>query len=111
MESASAYQAVHAVAPGRLELARKPLRDPGPGQVRIRLEACGVCHTDAVTVEGLFPIDWPRVPSHEAVGRIDALGPNVQGWAVGQRVGIGFLGGFYFPARRFLIQSSLKKNP
>jgi propanol-preferring alcohol dehydrogenase len=44
-------------------------------------------------VEGLFPIDWPRVPGHEAVGRIDALGPGVQGWAVGQRVGVGFLGG------------------
>jgi propanol-preferring alcohol dehydrogenase len=43
--------------------------------------------------EGLFPIDWPRVPGHELVGRIDALGSGVQGWAVGQRVGVGFLGG------------------
>jgi len=67
--------------------------DPGPNQVRIRVEACGVCHSDSATVEGLFPIDWPRVPGHEVVGRIDALGPGVQGWAVGQRVGVGFLGG------------------
>ncbi len=94
MESASTYQAVEAVAPGRLELVRKPVRDPAPGEVRIRVEACGVCHSDAATVEGAFPIDWPRVPGHEAVGRIDALGAHVQGWAVGQRVGVGFLGGF-----------------
>src|SRR5262252_1160588 len=93
MESASTYQAVQAVGPGRLELARKPLRDPGPGQVRIRVEACGVCHSDSGTVEGMFPIDWPRVPGHEVVGKIDMLGSNVQGWAVGQRVGVGFLGG------------------
>jgi alcohol dehydrogenase, propanol-preferring len=71
----------------------KPLVDPGPGQVRIRVEASGVCHSDAGTVEGSFPIDWPRVPGHEVVGRIDVLGSGVQGWAVGQRVGVGFLGG------------------
>jgi propanol-preferring alcohol dehydrogenase len=94
MESVSTYQAVQAVAPGRLELVRKPIRDPGLGEVRIRIEACGVCHSDSATVEGVFPIDWPRVPGHEAVGRIDALGAYVQGWVVGQRVGVGFLGGF-----------------
>ena len=93
MKDASTYQAVQAVAPGRLELVRKPVRDPGPGEVRIRVEACGVCHSDSGTVEGMFPIDWPRVPGHEAVGRIDALGAHVQGWTVGQRVGVGFLGG------------------
>ena len=93
MESASTYRAVQAVAPGRLELVRKPIREPGAGEVRIRVEACGVCHSDAGTVEGTFPIDWPRVPGHEAVGRIDALGAHVRGWAVGQRVGVGFLGG------------------
>ena len=52
-----------------------------------------VCHSDSGTVEGQFPIDWPRVPGHELVGRIDALGPGVQGRAVSQRVGVGFLGG------------------
>jgi propanol-preferring alcohol dehydrogenase len=84
---------VQAVGPGKLELTEKPLLDPPPGHVRIRIEACGVCHTDAATVEGVFPIQWPRVPGHEAVGRIDALGGGVEGWAVGQRVGVGFLGG------------------
>jgi alcohol dehydrogenase, propanol-preferring len=87
------YRAVQAVSPGKLELARKPLVDPRPGHVRIRVEACGVCHTDATTVEGVFPIAWPRVPGHEAVGVIDMLGTGVEGWAVGQRVGVGFLGG------------------
>jgi propanol-preferring alcohol dehydrogenase len=80
------YRAVHAVSPGKLELTRKPLADPLPGYVRIRVEACGVCHTDATTVEGVFPIAWPRVPGHEAVGVIDMLGAGVEGWVVGQRV-------------------------
>jgi propanol-preferring alcohol dehydrogenase len=93
MEAASTYRAVHAVSAGRLELTEKTLQAPGPGKVRIRVEACGVCHSDSGTVEALFPIDWPRVPGHEVVGRIDALGSGVQGWAVGQRVGVGFLGG------------------
>src|SRR6202040_4194745 len=93
MEAASTYRAVQAVSPGRLELTEKTLHAPGPGKVRIRVEACGVCHSDSGTVEDLFPIEWPRVPGHEVVGRIDALGPGVRGWAVGQRVGVGFLGG------------------
>jgi propanol-preferring alcohol dehydrogenase len=89
------YRAVEVSKPGQLSLVRKPLRDPGTGHVRIRIEACGVCHSDSATVEGVFPgIVYPRVPGHEVVGRIDALGPGVQGWANGQRVGIGFLGGF-----------------
>src|SRR5499427_3516268 len=87
------YKAVEVSKPGEFSEVRKPLVEPGPSQVRIRVEACGVCHSDSATVEGLFPIDWTRVPGHEAVGRIDALGPGVQGWAVGQRVGVGFLGG------------------
>jgi D-arabinose 1-dehydrogenase-like Zn-dependent alcohol dehydrogenase len=87
------YKAVVVSKPGEFSEVRKPLLDPGPNQVRILVEACGVCHSDSATVEGLFPIDWPRVPGHEAVGRIDALGPGVQGWVVGQRVGVGFLGG------------------
>ena len=87
------YRAIEVSRPGEFSEVRKPLLAPGPDQVRIRVEACGVCHSDSGTVEGLFPIDWPRVPGHEVVGRIDALGPGVQGWAVGQRVGVGFLGG------------------
>jgi propanol-preferring alcohol dehydrogenase len=93
MDVAATYRAVQAVSPGQLELTQKPLQDPGPGKVRIRVEACGICHSDAATVEGLFPVVWPRVPGHEVVGRIEALGPGVQGWTVGQRVGVGFLGG------------------
>lgn len=90
----STYRAIELSGPGKFSEVRKPLLDPSPNQVRIRVEACGVCHSDAATVEGLFPIDWPRVPGHEVVGRIDALGPGVQGWTVGKRVGVGFLGGF-----------------
>jgi propanol-preferring alcohol dehydrogenase len=87
------YRAVQAVSRGKLELTQKPLVDPRPGYVRIRVEACGICHSDAATVEGVFPIAWPRVPGHEAVGVIDMLGAGVEGWVVGQRVGVGFLGG------------------
>jgi propanol-preferring alcohol dehydrogenase len=87
------YRAVQAVSPGKLELTQTPLVDPRPGYVRIRVEACGICHSDAATVEGVFPIAWPRVPGHEAVGVIDMLGAGVEGWVVGQRVGVGFLGG------------------
>lgn len=87
------YRAIEITRPGEFSVASKPLLDPGPDQVRIRVEACGVCHSDSATVEGLFPIDWPRVPGHEVVGRIDAIGSGVHGWAVGQRVGVGFLGG------------------
>jgi propanol-preferring alcohol dehydrogenase len=88
------YRAIELSGPGKFSEVRKPLLGPGPNQVRIRVEACGVCHSDSATVDGLFPIAWPRVPGHEVVGRIDALGSGVQGWAVGQRVGVGFLGGF-----------------
>jgi alcohol dehydrogenase, propanol-preferring len=87
------YRAVEVSKPGQFSLVKKPLREPGPGEVRIRVDACGVCHSDTGTVEGLFPIAWPRVPGHEVVGRIDAIGPGVQGWTVGQRVGVGFLAG------------------
>ena len=87
------YKAIEVPRPGEFSEVSKPVLDPGPNQVRIRVEACGVCHSDSGTVEGSFPIDWPRVPGHEVVGRIDALGSGVQGWAIGQRVGVGFLGG------------------
>jgi len=87
------YRAVEAVAPGRLEMTEKPLVDPPPGHVRIRVEACGVCHSDSGTVDGTLPIQYPRVPGHEAVGVIDKVGEGVEGYASGQRVGVGFLGG------------------
>ena len=87
------YKAIEVSKPGEFSQVQKPLLEPGPNQVRIRVAACGVCHSDSGTVEGVFPISWPRVPGHEVVGRIDALGSGVQGWAVGQRVGVGFLEG------------------
>src|ERR1700679_488249 len=92
-ESPGKYRAEQAIAPGKLELTEKTLVDPPPGFVRIRVEACGVCHSDSGTVEGGFPIDSPRVPGHEAVGVIDKLGEGVKGWSVGNRVGVGFLAG------------------
>jgi alcohol dehydrogenase, propanol-preferring len=87
------YRAVQAIAPGKLELTEKNLIDPPAGFVRIKIEACGVCHSDSATVEGAFSIDYPRVPGHEVVGTIDKLGDGVEGWSVGDRVGVGFLGG------------------
>jgi D-arabinose 1-dehydrogenase-like Zn-dependent alcohol dehydrogenase len=93
MKSGSTYRAVQAIGKGKLELTEKPLVDPPASHVRIRVEACGVCHSDSATVEGILPIAWPRVPGHEAVGRIEVLGEGVKGWKVGQRVGVGFLGG------------------
>jgi alcohol dehydrogenase, propanol-preferring len=89
------YRAVEVTQPRNFSEVRRPVQEPGSGQVRIRVEACGVCHSDAATVEGAFAgIAYPRVPGHEVVGRIDAIGPGVQGWTVGQRVGVGFLAGF-----------------
>ncbi len=88
------YKAVQVREPGKLNLVELPIREPGPGQVRIRVEACGVCHSDAATVEGQYPgLTLPRVPGHEVVGRIDAVGPDVSNWKIGQRIGVGFFGG------------------
>ena len=86
---------VQVPGPGEpLELVERELRDPGPGEVRLRVEACGVCHSDAFTVEGAMPgIDYPRVPGHEIAGTIDAVGENAAPWEVGQRVGVGWFGG------------------
>ncbi|MER8462090.1 alcohol dehydrogenase catalytic domain-containing protein [Mesorhizobium sp. M1396] len=93
MEQPTTYLACQAVSPGKLEFVRKELRNPPAGFVRVRVEACGVCHSDGATVEGAFPIQWPRVPGHEVVGKIDVVGDGVEGWQSGQRVGVGFLGG------------------
>src|SRR5882724_11965289 len=88
------YKAVEVTTPGTLRVVERQVREPGAGQVRIRVEACGVCHTDAATVEGIFPgLTFPRVPGHEVVGRIEAIGPGVSRWGIGQRVGVGFFGG------------------
>src|SRR2546426_3516156 len=88
------YKAVEVSAPGVLRVVERPIREPGAGQVRIRVEACGVCHTDAATVTGRYPGLIPsRVPGHEVVGRIEALDSGVSKWKIGQRVGVGFFGG------------------
>jgi D-arabinose 1-dehydrogenase-like Zn-dependent alcohol dehydrogenase len=89
----STYRVIQVKEPAKLELSERPLLTPEPGKVRIRVEACGLCHTDAATIERASPLKEPRVPGHEAVGRIDALGSGVEGWSLGQRVGVGFLGG------------------
>ena len=76
------------------ELVEREIPQPGPGHVRIRVLACGVCHSDVYTKEGLYPgITYPRVPGHEVAGEIDELGPGVSHWKKGQRVGVGWHGG------------------
>ena len=81
-------------AGGDLEVVERDIPETGPGQVRIRLQACGVCHSDVFTKEGLFPgISYPRVPGHEIAGIVDAVGPGVKGWTKGDRVGVGWHGG------------------
>jgi alcohol dehydrogenase, propanol-preferring len=88
------YKAVEVSAPGVLRVVERPVSEPGADQVRIRVEACGICHTDAATVTGTYPgLNLPRVPGHEVVGRIEALGSGVSRWKIGQRVGVGFFGG------------------
>jgi alcohol dehydrogenase len=82
-------------AGGPLEMVEREIPEPGPGFVRIKVQACGVCHSDTVTKDGLFPgIQYPRVPGHEVIGVIDALGADVPRWKPGQRVGVGWNGGF-----------------
>src|SRR2546421_5730326 len=90
----STYKAVEVSASGILRVVERQVSEPGAGQVRIRVEACGICHTDAATVTGVYPgLTLPRVPGHEVVGRVDALGSGVSRWKIGQRVGIGLIAG------------------
>ncbi|MGW2935004.1 alcohol dehydrogenase [Streptomyces sp. NPDC001156] len=90
----STYRAFEATGVHQLRLVERELVEPTPGHVRLRVEACGVCHTDVLAVEGLRPDpSQPLVPGHEIVGVIDAVGPGVSAWRPGDRVGVGFLGG------------------
>jgi len=86
------------------EVVEREIPEPGPLQVRIKVEACGVCHSDVLVKDGLWPgLQYPRVPGHEISGHIDALGANVRMWKPGQRVGVGWHGGHCFecePCRR-----------
>src|SRR5438046_2799077 len=80
---------------GPFEIVERPIPDPAAESVRIRVQACGICHSDSVTKEGHYPgIQYPRVPGHEVAGVIDALGPGTAGWQPGQRVGVGWNGGY-----------------
>ncbi|WP_428541436.1 alcohol dehydrogenase [Rhodopila sp.] len=79
---------------GRLNMEERDLPEPSRQEVRIRVQACGVCHSDSITVQGQMPgLVYPRIPGHEIIGIIDALGPDVDGWSVGARVGVGWFGG------------------
>jgi D-arabinose 1-dehydrogenase-like Zn-dependent alcohol dehydrogenase len=81
-------------AGGKFELAEESIREPAPGSVRIRVQACGVCHSDSFTKEGGYPgIAYPRSPGHEIAGVIDAVGDDAGAWKVGDRVGVGWHGG------------------
>src|SRR5438445_2304440 len=91
-------------AGGNFETVERPTPQPGRGQVRIKVEACGICHSDVLVKEGYWPgLQYPRVPGHEIAGRVDAVGPDVAQWKPGQRVGVGWHGGHCFicdPCRR-----------
>jgi D-arabinose 1-dehydrogenase-like Zn-dependent alcohol dehydrogenase len=81
-------------AKGPFEIVEREIPQPGPGEVRIKVQACGVCHSDSITKDGLFPdITYPRIPGHEVAGVVDAIGSGVKGWKVGDRVGVGWYGG------------------
>ena len=79
---------------GPLEIVERDIPEPGPRQVRIKVQACGVCHSDSFTKEGLFPgIQYPRVPGHEIAGIVDVVGKDVTQWEPKQRVAVGWHGG------------------
>jgi D-arabinose 1-dehydrogenase-like Zn-dependent alcohol dehydrogenase len=89
---------------GNFEIVERPIPEPGREQVRVKVEACGICHSDELVKHGYWPgIQYPRVPGHEIAGRIDAIGADVTLWKPGQRVGVGWHGGHCFecePCRR-----------
>jgi D-arabinose 1-dehydrogenase-like Zn-dependent alcohol dehydrogenase len=91
----SKMKVVQVPKPGAdFEIVEREIPEPGTGHVRIRVQACGVCHSDVITKEGLFPgISYPRVPGHEIAGVIDEIGAGVKNWTKGQRVGVGWHGG------------------
>jgi D-arabinose 1-dehydrogenase-like Zn-dependent alcohol dehydrogenase len=80
-------------ANGPLEVVSRDVPKPGPREVLIKVQACGICHSDSLTVAGIMPIEYPRVPGHEVVGTLEALGSQVPDWKVGMRVGVGWHGG------------------
>jgi len=84
-------------AGGDFELVEREVPQPGPGQVRVKVDACGICHSDVMVKEGLWPgLQYPRVPGHEIAGRVDAVGDRVTNWKKGERIGVGWHGGHDF---------------
>src|SRR3989475_2075146 len=82
---------------GDWELVEREISEQGAGQVRVKVEACGICHSDMLVKEGMWPgLQYPRVPGHEIAGRIDVVGSNITEWKKGQRVGVGWHGGHCF---------------
>ncbi|HTC22303.1 MAG TPA: alcohol dehydrogenase [bacterium] len=80
-------------ANGPFELVTRPIPEPGPNQVRVKVQACGICHSDSLAVSGAMFPRFPAVPGHEVIGLVDALGAGVEEWKAGQRVGLGWYGG------------------
>lgn len=102
-------------AGGRFEIVERDVPQPGPGHVRVAVEACGICHSDAAFVDALLPgVRFPLVPGHEIAGRIEAAGESVHsGWQVGDRVAVGWFGGSCGHCRRcrqgdFIVCEALK---
>lgn len=82
-------------AKGPFEMVEREIPEPGGGEVRIRVQACGICHSDSMTKDGTFPlVQYPRIPGHEVAGVVDAVGQGVVRWKAGQRVGVGWNGGY-----------------
>ena len=82
---------------GSFELVEREIPQPAGGQVRVKIEACGICHSDVLVKDGLWPgLQYPRVPGHEVAGRVDAIGDHVTTWKQGDRVGVGWHGGHDF---------------
>src|SRR2546421_10195042 len=82
---------------GDFELIERDIPEPGAGQIRVKVDACGICHSDVLVKDGLWPgLQYPRVPGHEIAGRVDALGDRVTNWKKGERVGVGWHGGHDF---------------
>lgn len=92
MSKMRAIQVTEPKAP--LEIVEREIPEPGPGSVRIKVQACGICHSDSLTKDGSFPlVAYPRIPGHEVVGVVDSVAPGVSRWTSGQRVGVGWHGG------------------
>jgi D-arabinose 1-dehydrogenase-like Zn-dependent alcohol dehydrogenase len=93
--AATTMKVAHVSRPGAdFEIVEREIPTPAAGEVRIKIQACGICHSDVLTKEGHWPgIQYPRIPGHEVIGLIDAVGDGVSSWSLGQRVGVGWHGG------------------